>query len=120
MELRILAADDEKNMRDLYSRIFSSGRYELTLAESVAEATGLMSSGAYDLLISDLVLPDGDGLELVRRFREQGRGRVILITASMEDEDLAKLGEREGVLKAYGKPFSVRDLLQVVDGLSAP
>ncbi len=119
MELRILAVEDEKALRTFYSRLFPAGRYSLTLAENVAEATKLMDSGVYDLLISDLLLPDGTGLELIRRFREQGSGRSILITGSMPPDALAELGKKEGLLRAYGKPFDLGDLLRVVETLAA-
>ena len=119
MELRILAADDEKSMRALYSRMFPAGRYKLSLAGSVSDALKLMESGTYDLLISDFLFPDGTGLELVRRFREQGAGRSILVTGSMPEEVLTQLTKKEDLLRAFGKPFDLGGLIQVVERLAA-
>ncbi len=118
MELRILAADDEKSMLALYGRMFPPGRYNLTLASSVKDALRLMESGMYDLLISDLLFPDGTGLELIRRFREQGTGRSILVTGSMPPETLSQLARKEGIIKAFGKPFDLGGLARVVQSLA--
>ena len=119
MELRILAADDERSMLALYGRMFPPGRYNLSLAGSVADALKLMESGTYDLLISDLLFPDGTGLELVRRFREQGAGRSILVTGAMPEEVLSSLVKKEGLLRAFGKPFDLGGLIRVVERLAA-
>jgi len=114
MELRILAVDDEPSVRKLYDRLFSGGPYTLTLAESVAQATKLMETSNYDLLISDLMLPDGNGLELVRRFRESGPGRSIIVSGAMPEEVLARVGKKEGVLRTFPKPFELDELMKLV------
>ncbi len=119
MEFRILAVDDERSMLALYSRMFPAGRYKLSLAGSVADALKLMESGTYDLLISDLLFSDGTGLELIRRFREQGAGRSILVTGSMPEEALTLLAKKEDLVRVFGRPFDLGGLLQVVERFAA-
>jgi len=118
MAIRILAADDEKTIRTLYGKIFPAERYSVTFAESVAEAHKLLDSGTYDLLISDLLFPDGTGLELIRRFREEGPDRSILITGALSEEALSLLEKKEGLIKSFCKPFSIGELLKLVDNFS--
>ena len=115
MEIRILAADDEKATLALYRVIFAAKRYRLTFARNVSEALKLLESGTYDLLISDLFFADGTGLELARRFRETGPDRSILITDSLPPDARALLEKKEGFIKSFGKSFEHGDLLKLVD-----
>jgi len=62
----ILIADDDPAMRRLYTRIFSETNYSITIATSVAEARGFIETNHYDLLVTDLMFPDGLGTELVK------------------------------------------------------
>ncbi len=115
MEIRILAADDEKNMLALYGKIFSGERYSVSFAETVTEALKLLDSGTYDLLISDLMFPDGSGLELVRRFRDAGPDRSILISGSLPPDALALIEKKEGLVRSFTKPFDCDNLRKLVD-----
>lgn len=80
----ILVADDDKTMRSLYTRIFSSTDYTISLASSFAEATNLINSHDYDLLITDLMLEDGLGTELIKMFEKKRDGtKSLLVTGSL-------------------------------------
>jgi len=77
----ILVADDDRSMLDLYSRLFDHHGYDYALAESIAEAAALLGERDFDLLVTDLMFPDGFGTELVKRFAEKyGGQQSILVT----------------------------------------
>jgi len=83
MPKNILIADDDPAMLKLYSRIFAGKKHSITLADSVKKAAGLIDANDYDLLITDLMFPDGLGTELARRFaKKHSKGRSLLVTGS--------------------------------------
>src|SRR3954462_11666298 len=112
--MRILVVDDEPAIRELYGRILRSAGYELTLACDGAEASELLSSQAYDLLITDHIMPKLTGVELIKRLRSQRLDiPTIMISGSLsvDDPDFSDY-VMEGHFLA--KPFTARELLEKI------
>jgi two-component system, NtrC family, response regulator PilR len=107
---RILIVDDEKGMRDLLSIMLKNDGYRVDAAESATRARELISRGSYDLVISDISMPDGSGVDVLRTAREtQPDCIVILITAYASTEsaiEALKLGAYDYIIK----PFDVEEL----------
>ena len=107
---RILIVDDEKGMRDLLSIMLKNEGYKVDAAESATRARDLISRGTYDLVISDIAMPDGSGVDVLRTAREiQPDCIVILITAYASTEsaiEALKLGAYDYIIK----PFDVEEL----------
>lgn len=110
---KILVADDEKAMLGLYARIFTGKNYDFTLASSFAEAAGLIGSGSYDLLVTDLTFPDGLGTELVKLFREKQAGAGTLLVTGTAPLDSALVKGANSV--CFEKPFKIDAFLSAVE-----
>ncbi len=92
MPKQILVADDDPVLLSLYTRILAGTGYAVSLASSFAEARALINSNNYDLLVTDLVFPDGVGTDLITIFeRKQGRAKCILVTGSVSELDPEKI-----------------------------
>lgn len=106
----ILIAEDDKTIRNTYTRIFENTEYSISLASSFTEAAGLISANDYDLLITDLLLQDGLGTELIKLFKKKRDGaKSLLVTGSVEELDSDQLPE------AYiEKPFKLEVLMSAV------
>lgn len=103
MPRSILVADDDKAMRHLYKLIFSGKGYSISLASSFAEAAELIRLNNYDLLITDLLLGDGLGTELIKMFEEKLDGvKSLLVTGSAAE---LEPGQRPDI--CFEKPFKV-------------
>ena len=113
----ILVADDDKAMRNIYTRIFSNTDYTISLASSFAEAAGLINLNNYDLLITDLILGDGLGTELIELFKKKRNGaRSLLVTGSV-----AELAPEQLPEVYFEKPFKLEVFMAAVtDALSGP
>ena len=110
MPANILVADDDKVMLGVYTRIFSGTGYSLSLASSFAEAAGLIAANDYDLLITDQLLNDGLGTDLIRLFEEKRAGaKSLLVTGSMEGIDPGQLPE-----VCFQKPFDLDEFMAAV------
>src|SRR5581483_1473298 len=79
---RILVIDDDPGFRDLLQTILAGEQYDVDTGASRADAIRLGSACQYDLVLSDLKLPDGSGLEILQWFTAQTPDTpVIMITA---------------------------------------
>lgn len=119
MSGKLLIVDDEDSMRKFYARLFSGTPYSFTLAASLAGARELMSANSYDLLITDINLSDGSGIELVQLANLSGWTASIIISGAYGHEELQTMAETHGVPVCFSKPFPTIDLLSAVDGLLA-
>lgn len=85
---RVLAVDDDRLLRMSIQLVLEEQGYEVDAVPSVSGAMDSLDRYRYELVLTDLRLPDGDGLEVVRYARRlDPEAKVILMTASPEDLD---------------------------------
>lgn len=112
--MRVLIADDDAVSRRLLQSYLQKWGCEVSSAENGAEAWSLFRQGEFPLVITDWMMPELDGLELLRRIRSgpsSGYVYVILLTAKTQQEDLVE-GMEAGADDFLTKPFD-RDELRV-------
>jgi DNA-binding NtrC family response regulator len=113
-DIRVLVVDDEDMLAWSIDTELKAVGAEVTRAGSVREALERFAAAAPDLVVSDLKLPDGNGLELLKKWRiEQPDLPVILITAHGAI-DSAITALRLGAFDYLQKPFNMKDLLAAV------
>ena len=106
---RVLAVDDEPGILRLIKLELEAQAYTVETADSGAEALKAIESEAPDIAILDRMLPDADGLELLKKMREVASFPVIMLTARGRDVDKAE-GLDLGADDYLGKPFSPEEL----------
>src|SRR6476659_7263750 len=105
---RILVADDDPEIRKLLARYIESQGFSVLLAASCHER---LATHHVDLIVLDVMLPDGSGLDLCRDLRAQRSNvPIILLTALKEDVDRI-IGLEIGADDYLGKPFNPRELI---------
>jgi DNA-binding response OmpR family regulator len=115
--LRILVVDDEADLVATYRRLFRRQGYVVDSAVTRAGGLALIDSAAPDLVIADLELPDGDGLDLVRAARMAPTPCLVVVVSARPSN-----GAREGAMEAgasafVAKPFSAGALRDLVRSL---
>ncbi len=91
---RILLAEDEEAMRTYLERALTNAGYEVSAVDRGTDAVPLLETGDYDLLLSDIVMPEMDGYTAVRKLRQQGySGIIAALTASAATNDVPKAME---------------------------
>jgi two-component system OmpR family response regulator len=110
MSQSLLIVEDEASIRDPLVRYFETNQFRAKAARNAAEARTLLAAHAFDLVISDIMMPGEDGLSLCRHIRSTGNTPVILLTAKSEELDRI-LGLEVGADDYVVKPFSPRELL---------
>ena len=114
--LRILVVDDEEYVRELVAAVLSEDGHETDMARNGGEALPLLHHHAYDLIVTDLKMPEVDGPALYREVEQHGPHavkRFIFITGNTH------LPEYSSFLKATKapvlvKPFSLMDLRNAI------
>ncbi len=106
----VLVVEDEPQMRRFIRASLTSHGYRIVEAASAAEAVALMTTQPPDLVLLDLGLPDGDGIDVAKRLREWSRVPIIVLSArGREDDKVAALDA--GADDYLTKPFGVNELL---------
>jgi two-component system response regulator PilR (NtrC family) len=112
---RILVVDDERSLREMLSIVLGREGYDVTTAEDVGSALDQIRRGPLpDVLISDLRMPDGSGVDVLRALKERSPGSVGLLLTAFASADTAVEAMRLGAVDYLTKPFDVADLKQRV------
>jgi two-component system OmpR family response regulator len=115
--MRILVVEDDPKIAGFLQRGLEAERHAVDVARTGGEGARRATSGAYDLVILDLMLPGQDGHEILRRMRGDGvRTPVIVVTARGEVEERVR-GLDEGADDYLTKPFSFVELLARIRAL---
>lgn len=106
----LLVVDDEAQMRRFLRASLESHGYCVLEAATAVEATQLTTSHNPELILLDLGLPDGDGIDLTRKFRQWTKVPIIVISArGQEDDKVAALDA--GADDYLTKPFGIKELM---------
>ncbi|MBP2015583.1 response regulator transcription factor [Anaerococcus degeneri] len=108
--IKILIVEDDRAVRNLISTTLQINDYEYDLAIDGKNALQLMTSNKYDIVFIDLGLPDIDGIEIIKKFRDFSTTPVIVISARTNDEDKIEALDA-GADDFLTKPFNVDELL---------
>jgi two-component system response regulator RegX3 len=106
----VLLVEDEKSITAPLSEALSREGFEPVIAGTAAEALELASSRTPDLVLLDLMLPDGSGLDVCRELRSRSAVPIIMVTARGEEMDRV-VGLEVGADDYVVKPFSAREVI---------
>ncbi len=112
--LRLLVVDDEPDLRTLYELTLVREGYEVESAGSVEEAWPLLLQGDYQLVITDMRLPDGTGLDLLRRMEDAGRPEKGIVITAYGSAENAVEALKAGAYDYLTKPVDLRQFRAVV------
>ena len=113
--LSILVADDEAGIVALMDKWLRHAGHTVSCAVDGLEAARLLASQRFDLLITDVVMPERDGLEVIVAFKKtQPAGRILAISGGgkyVQSSDCLKMAKGLGAHAAVMKPFTWEQLL---------
>ena len=105
----VLVVEDSVEFTQVVVSVLRQGNYRVRTASTIAEAEQSMASVPPDLVVLDLTLPDGDGLDLCRSIRQASNAYIIMLTGRDDEVDKV-VGFRLGADDYVTKPFSPREL----------
>ena len=117
---RILVVDDNTSMREAVCEMLQQAGYETIPVENGRFAAQIHRGDPVDLIITDLFMPDTDGLEIIYQFRHEFPEVKIIAVSGGGSRGLVELlavAKKMGAERALMKPFSWEDLLAAVEEL---
>jgi two-component system response regulator PilR (NtrC family) len=114
---RILVVDDERSLREFLTILLEQEGYEVTTAESVTTGIQRLHDHTFDLVMCDLKLPDGTGLEVLADARKNHVASPFIIITAHTTPQHALDALRAGAAEYLSKPFNVEDLKLILDKL---
>ena len=114
---RILVVDDHKNTRMLVNELLSGAGYQVLEAKDGKEAMGLVEIGPIDLVLTDLKMPEMDGIQLTRAIRRIRPDLPIIVYSAHRFIDTAPAALKAGANEYLAKPFLQNKIKQTVERL---
>ena len=111
---RILVVDDEQSMREMLSIMLAKEGHEVLEAGSRGEAATALARGPVDMVVTDVRLPDGDGIEILRHVKAASPETVVIVMTAFGTADSAVAARKLGAEAYVFKPFDVDELRIVV------
>ncbi|UOR14978.1 cell cycle two-component system response regulator CpdR [Qipengyuania aquimaris] len=111
---KILLAEDDEAMRVYLERALKNAGYGVDAVDRGTEAIPLLEQNAYDLLLSDIVMPEMDGIELAQRCNEISPDTKVMFITGFAAVTL-KASREQPQAKVLSKPFHLRDLVLEVE-----
>ena len=111
---RILVVDDEESMASVLELILSQAGYEVVSAHNVGQATRVLSGRSFDLVITDLRLPDGTGVDLLTSLKRDTPNTEVILMTAFGSVDIAIDAIKRGAYYYLEKPYKPSQLLTLV------
>lgn len=115
--LKILIAEDDTELRQLFSHVLTKNGYVVKGVSNGQEALDVLDHDYYDLIISDIMMPVMDGYELVRQLREAGSTIPIMMITAKDAFDDMRMGFLSGTDDYMVKPINVNEMVLRVQAL---
>ncbi len=112
---RILVADDEDHVREFVTILLENRDYAVESVTGGQEAVALIQASHFDLVISDLMMPDVDGLQVLAQLKERQPLSELILMTGHASVDSAIKALRQGAANYLVKPFEAEDLLHSVE-----
>ena len=108
----ILVIDDEEKMTYLVEGALTEAGFSVTAVNSPAEGLKLIDKHSYDIIVTDLSMPEISGMDVLERAKTKGDSEVILMTAYGSDG--AEAAAKEMGVEYITKPFAMEDMKRLV------
>jgi DNA-binding NtrC family response regulator len=115
MKPSILIVDDDEVMRETLSDVLKRGEYEVYSVGSGVETLSVIRKNIIDLILLDMRLPDGDGLELLKKIKEFDTEILVIIMTAYSDIQTAVSAMKSGAYHYINKPFDLEELKLLIE-----
>ncbi len=120
MSHTILVVDDDATVRHVIRRSLEQAGYDVREATNGAEAFRALCAAHFDLVITDILMPDRDGLEVIILMRKQAPGTKVIAISGATDAPFLLSATGLGAAGVLAKPFKPDEMLTLVKDLLGP
>ena len=116
MAARILIVEDSALVTDAFRVLFTEAGYDVDVAASVAEGIARGTAAPVDVLLLDLSLPDGSGLDILQALRKRGSlPRATLVMTGHNDAESRRICLDAGCAEVLLKPVPIREIIRQIE-----
>lgn len=112
---RILLAEDDDNLRPFLARSLENAGHEVLAFRDGEDAIPVLDTGEIDILVSDLVMPGINGIELARLAKDKAPDLPVIFITGFSAVAVEALETVDGVNKILSKPFHLNSLVEAVN-----
>jgi DNA-binding response OmpR family regulator len=113
----LLLVEDNEDIQEMNQRLLERRGYTVRLAMNLAEARALIKKSLPDLILLDIMLPDGNGLDFLKELRKENRGIPVLLLTALDETDDELIGLQAGGDDYIAKPYKNELLLARIETL---
>ena len=120
---RILLIDDDVDFRTMLRRTLQKAGHEVAEAGNGQEGLKQLSESLVDLVLTDIIMPDMEGVETVMHLKRTHPALKVIVMSGggrLTSDSYLKLALKMGAFRAFGKPFETADLLEAVEEALKP
>lgn len=114
MSVRILVVDDEESIRFTFNAFLTDAGYRVSLAGSFAEGMDELVRNPFDVVLLDIILEGGSGLDLLKKMKPVQTSPVFIVISGYPNPDAAADAKRLGAFEFISKPITQDRLLTAV------
>jgi DNA-binding NtrC family response regulator len=118
----ILLIDDEPALRDILSRVLTDAGHRVTGASNGKEASKALATAAFDVVLTDVIMPEKDGMQVISELRKKYPGvRIIAMSGGghVSRDQYLKIAKGLGAHAILEKPFANQVLLSTIESVVA-
>lgn len=116
--MKALIIEDDKEIAEFISKGLVENGYQTNISHTGLSGLNLARKNQYDVMIVDRMLPELEGLEIIKKLREENNNTPALILSALGDTDDRIMGLRAGGDDYLSKPFALAELLARIDALT--
>ena len=113
-KIKILIIDDEELICWSLKKIFEKEEYSVNCVHTGDDALRKLNENRYDIVITDLKLPDIKGLDIVKKIKEMAVDTVVIVMSSYFSEPVVDDVMKHGAFRCVNKPFEINDIISDV------
>ena len=113
--IKILVVDDETPSREALGLLLKSAGFEITGAATGHEAFELLTAGSFDIVITDLFLPDLNGIDILKRVKSLSPAMEVILITGHASAETAVRAMKEGAFDYITKPLNLDELRMIID-----
>ena len=115
--MRVLIVDDEKEVLDDLIRALKPAQYELKAEQNPVLALEAYQNEKFDVVISDIRMPEMNGIELLKRLRQFDKNARVIIITAYGDLETAKAAINNHAFAFFGKPINFNELMELLESV---
>lgn len=108
--MRALVIEDQHRVAEINKRVLEGEGFEVVIASTFAEGQSLVVTHSYDIIVTDLMLPDGHGLEIVKSVRARNSSTPILVITGVDDVYSTVAALDNGAAHYLRKPYEIQEM----------